>query len=155
MGVDDCPVVGFTNTVSPFLIVVRFRFDTSTTPGGGTPPTAFESPFGLVDENIDGREILLGVTVLGAVTIFEWNFVRLVSFPLFKFARRCLVSLKAGLPIFAMRSLLGRERFILRLIYFFVWKRGKKRVGVMSSALAIPSNILIKYYCMFNGPVNV
>lgn len=50
-----------------------------------------------------------------AVTIVEWPFVRLASFPLIKLARRCLVRFFVGLFIFAMRSLLGgsRVRFIL------------------------------------------
>ena len=47
-----------------------------------------------------------------AVTIVEWPFVRLASFPLIKLARRCLVRFFVGLFIFAMRSLLGGSRVL-------------------------------------------
>ena len=49
IGFDDCPAVGFTNTVSPTLIVVRSRFDANMTPAGCTTPTAFKG-LGFVDE---------------------------------------------------------------------------------------------------------
>ena len=74
---------------------------------------------GLVDETIDGIGMLLGAVAweIGVVTVVEWPFVRLASFPLCKLARRCLVRSEAGFFIVAVRILLGSDRFILNLIF--------------------------------------